>query len=107
LIYLLIISAYGIDTAHEGIGIARNEKMPESPACASCLCHQVILMSPALSAGMEQVVWVPVRGRSSGVAGEKLPSLFTVVPWMVTPEVAARPDPVMICRVAVRMFWLV
>jgi hypothetical protein len=65
---------------------------------------QLMLISAAVSAGMKQVVCVPAGVSVSALAGAKLPSLFTVAPWMVTPEVAARLDPVIVCNVAVWMF---
>jgi hypothetical protein len=44
------------------------------------LLNQVMLMSPALSAGILQVVWVPAGVSVRAFAGVKLPSLLTVAP---------------------------
>ena len=57
-------------------------------------------ISAAVSAGMKQVVCVPAGVSVPGLWGKKLPSGFTVAPWMVTPEVAARLAPVIVCSVA-------
>jgi hypothetical protein len=61
---------------------------------------QVMLINAALSAGMKHIVCVPAGVSVSEPWGKKLPSGFTVAPWMVTPEVAARLAPVIVCSVA-------
>jgi hypothetical protein len=65
---------------------------------------QVTLISAAVSAGMKQVVCVPAGVSVPGTVGKKVPSGFTVAPWILTPEVAARLGPVIVCSVAPWMF---
>jgi hypothetical protein len=55
---------------------------------------QVMLISAAVSVGIKQVVCVPAGVSVPGTVGKKVPSGFTVAPWIVTPEVAARLPPV-------------